>query len=542
MMTSLDIGLLILFIACIVVWALRNARNKTVEDYFLAGKSSNWFLLGLSLFAASISLSTLIGHTGEGFISGIAVFNYNWISVLVLAFFALFFLPFYVKSGIYTMPEFLERRFDSRSRIYFSIVMIVGNIFLDAASCLYTGALILKQVFVEVDMMYIIIAIALVAGSYSIIGGVASSVKADLFFSAILIIGGVFLSVYCVREIGGWDVFYERFHHGVWLRLTRPISDPTVPWLGMIVGIPILGFYYWCNNQVMVQKVLSAKSIDHGRKGVLFVGFLYLLTLFVFIMPGLIARGLNLFGVELPDEVIPGNLLKMEYGINTDAVYPNLIFKILPTGAVGLMIATMIAALVSTLGATLNSVSTLITMDFYSKYGRKKSPRHLVKAGQISAVAALILAVVWAPMIQHFDSLVSYYQEIVSYLSPPIVGAFFLGLFWRRATSTGIFAGLLSGLASAGILMMVKYVFHLPVAIHFLLLAPILLLLSLLVMILVSLKTRPSAEATVRDNTWTAEIWHEETMQLKGVKWYRNYRIIVLILVLCCFVEYFCFF
>ena len=253
-----------------------------------------------------------------------------------------------------------------------------------------------------------------VAGSYTIIGGLSSAINADMIQATILIFGSAILYFFALDSIGGWDELYNRFGEGVWLKLTRPIDDPTVPWLGMWIGIPILGFYFWANNQVMVQRVLSAKSIDQGRKGVLFVGFLYLFTLFIFILPGLIGRGINLFGVEnLPVEIIDGGTLKSAFGINTDQVYPRLIVHLLPVGLIGLILAAMISALTSTLSATLSSVSTLFTMDFYQRFDKTADSHKLVKVGRITSLVVLIFAVAWAPFIARFDSLVSYYQEVV---------------------------------------------------------------------------------------------------------------------------------
>ena len=360
--------------------------------------------------------------------------------------------------------------------------------------------------------------------------------------AAVLIIGAVILSVFCMHEIGGWSEFYARFHEGVWLKLTRPMDDPTVPWLGMIVGIPILGFYFWGNNQVMVQRVLSAKSVDQGRKGVLFVGLLYLTTLFIIIMPGLVGRGLDMFGVTLPDEIISGSVLKSDYCINTDSVYPTLVMKYLPVGLIGVILAALISALTSTLSATLNSVSTLFTMDFYSRFKPQASSRHLVRVGQITSCIVLVIAVIWAPFIQKFDSLVAYYQEIVSYLSPPIVGTFFLGMFWKRSNAQGSFAGLMSGFVVGVLIMVLKYIAGVEITLHFLLLAPILLVLSVIVNVTVSLLTAPPPAEKVVPNTWTVSYWKEESLQYKGVKWYKNYRILALLLVVACFVEYFIFF
>ena len=538
----IDIIILLVFIAGVVIWAIYNSRNKSSSDYFLAGKSMSWPVIGLSLFAASISSSTLIGHSGEAFISGIAIFNYNWISVIVMVIFATFFLPFYIKTGIFTIPEYLGRRFDNRSRTYFSFITILGNVFLDAAATLYTGALVIKMIFPEIDMIWIIVALSLITGSYTIIGGLSSAIKADMIQAAVLIIGAVILSVFCMHEIGGWSEFYARFHEGVWLKLTRPMDDPTVPWLGMIVGIPILGFYFWGNNQVMVQRVLSAKSVDQGRKGVLFVGLLYLTTLFIIIMPGLVGRGLDMFGVTLPDEIISGSVLKSDYGINTDSVYPTLVMKYLPVGLIGVILAALISALTSTLSATLNSVSTLFTMDFYSRFKPQASSRHLVRVGQITSCIVLVIAVIWAPFIQKFDSLVAYYQEIISYLSPPIVGTFFLGMFWKRSNAQGSFAGLMSGFVVGVLIMVLKYIVGVEISLHFLLLAPILLILSVIVNVTVSLLTAPPPAEKVVPNTWTVAYWKEESLQYKGVKWYKNYRVLALLLVVACFVEYFIFF
>jgi len=538
----IDISILAVFFVGIVWYALKNGKSSDSTSYFLAGRNMTWPVVGLSLFAASVSSSTLMGHSGEGFISGIAVFNYNWISVLVMVFFALFFLPFYIKSGIFTMPEFLEKRFDKRSRIYFSFITIFGNVFLDAAATLYTGALIIKMIFPEAELMWVIIIMAVVAGSYTIIGGLSSAIKADVIQSVILIIGSAVLYFFAIHEIGGWDELTSRFSEGVWLKLTRPMNDPTVPWAGMFLGIPILGFYFWANNQVMVQRVLSAKSIDHGRKGVLLVGFLYLFTLFIFILPGLIGRGLNLFGVgNLPDQLISGSTLKSEFGINTDQVYPRLIVKLLPVGFIGLILASMISALTSTLSATLSSVSTLFTMDFYSRFNPKADSKKLVRVGQITSLVVLVFAIVWAPLIQRFDSLVSYYQEIVSYLAPPIVATFFIGLFWKRSNEKGALWGLISGLVIAFALMAVKYLAGITIPLHFLMLAPIVMVLSVLVNVIVSLSTHLPDPEKVAKNTWTVKIWKEESEELRGVVWYKNFRVLSLLLVLACFAMYFYF-
>lgn len=534
----IDIVSILAFLVFTIWYALKKSKNKNAAEYFLSGKSENWFVVGLSLFAASVSSSTLLGHSGEGFISGISVFNYNIGAVFVIVFVALFFLPFYIKTGIYTIPGYLERRFDRRSSVYFSFITIIGNVFLDAAAALYTGALILKVIFPEVDTMYVIWIMAGIAGFYTIIGGLSSAIYADIIHTIVLIVGSIFLAVFCLNEIGGWDEFMRRFDDGVWMSLIRPADDPTMPWIAIVVSLPILGFYFWGNNQVMVQRVLSAKSIDQGRKGVLFVAFIYLFTLFIFIMPGIIARGINLFGVELPTEIISGDTLRNTFGVNTNEVYPRLIMKLMPVGMMGLILAAMVSALTSALSATLNSVSTLFTMDFYRQMNPKAESKKLVRVGQITSFVVLVIAVLWAPLIGKFSSLVSYYQEFISYLAPPIVSAFLLGLFWKRSNAHGAFAGLMVGLATAVVMMVFKFGFDIVVPIHFLMWAPILLIMSSIVNVIVSLSTAKPDETKVAENTWNVKLLTDDYIEHKSTPWYKNFYVLAILLVIAALVEY----
>lgn len=534
----IDIVCITVFLAFTVIYALKKSKNKDADGYFLSGKSESWFVVGFSLFAASVSSSTLLGNSGEGFISGISVFNYNIGAVFVIVFVAVFFLPFYIKTGIYTIPGYLERRFDRRSSSYFSFITILGNVFLDAAAALYTGALILKVIFPEVNTMYIIWVMAAIAGFYTIIGGLSSAIYADLIHTVVLIGGSIFMFFFCMNAIGGWDEFMKRFNDGVWMSLIRPADDLTMPWYAIIFSLPILGFYFWGNNQVMVQRVLSAKSIDQGRKGVLFVAFIYLFTLFIFIVPGIVARGINLFGVQLPPEMIPGDVLRETYGINTNEVYPRLIMQLMPVGMIGLILAAMISALTSSLSATLNSVSTLFTMDFYRKINPKTEGKQLVRVGQITSFVTLVIAVLWAPLIGRFASLVSYYQEFISYLAPPVVGAFLLGLFWKRSNSNGAFAGLMIGLLAAIVIMTLKFGFDIKLSIHFLMWAPILLLLSCTVNVVVSLATNEPEKVKITENTWSKQLLKDDFREQKQTAWYKNFYVLSLLLIIAALVEY----
>ncbi|BDD02163.1 sodium:solute symporter [Persicobacter psychrovividus] len=526
-LSNIDLGLIIVYVVGVIVWALMNSSNDSSQDYFLAGRNMKWPAVGLSLFAASVSSSTLIGQSAEAFKTGIAVYNYQWISILVMVVFATFFLPFYLKSKIFTMPEFLERRFDKRSRYYFSAITIIGNVFLDAAAALYAGAMIIKLIYPHAELQTIILFLAIAAGIYTIPGGLSSAINAELIQAVILIIGSIILAYLAMTHIGGWDQFYHRFDHGVWMQLIRPMHDPAVPWLGMIVGIPILGFYFWGNNQVMVQRVLSAKSIDHGRKGVLFVGVLYIFTLFIFIMPGLAARAMDLFDVHIPATAF-GKEIITKYHIDVNEIYPRLIMKLMPVGLVGIVIAAMISALTSTLSATLNSASTLFTLDFYSKIDKKADSKKLVRVGQITSTVILIIAILWAPNIQKFGSLVDYYQEMLSYLAPPVVGVFFLGLFNKRVNAKGAFVGLVSGLIVAIFMLSFKDSIPFIKDLHFLLIVPILLIINIIITLAVSYSSELPPAEKVEKYTWTMAIWREESEEFKSVVWYKNFRYLAL--------------
>lgn len=513
-MSTIDIIIVAAFIIFIVWWAMRHGKSSDSQSYFLAARNMKWWVIGLSLFAASISSSTLIGNSGDAYATGIAVFNYNLVSVVVMVFFAWFFLPFYIKSGIFTMPEFLGRRFDQRSRYYFSFICIVGNVFLDAAGALYAAALILKLLLPEVDMMLIITVFALIAALITIPGGLSSAINAELIQAVVLILGSIVLTILCANA-GGAEYLREVIANGdIVTKLVRPMDDLSVPWLGMIVGIPILGFYFWGNNQTLVQRVLAAKNVDEGRKGVLFNGFLTLLTLFFIILPGVMA--LRLFpGLEKPD-----------------MVYPTMILELMPVGLLGLMIAVLLAALTSTLSAILNSAATLFTMDFYTKFRPNTSTEQLVTVGRIVSIVILVIAVLWAPNIGKFGSLVKYYQEMLSYISPPIVAAFFLGLFSKRVNGTGVFIGFMVGLVTAIVMLFFRTAIFGDM--HFLLVVPFLLIGSILIMVIASRFFEKPSEEVLKEYTWSSQEFREETVALKSVKWYANYRIWSYILLACC--------
>ena len=500
----IDICIVVLYLVFIIWWGLRHGKSSDAGSYFLAGRSMPWWIVGLSLFAASISSTTLIGQCGDAYDTGVAVFNYNLTGVVVMVFFATFLLPLYIKSGIFTIPEFLQKRFDKRSRYYFSAICIIGNIFLDAAGALYAAALIIKLVFPAADLQLIILIFAILAASYTIPGGLSSAINAELIQAVILIVGSIILTFACFAN-GGTEYLSSLFASGdMSVKLIRPLSDPATPWLGLIVGMPVSGIYFWANNQTLVQRVLSARSVDEGRKGVMFTGLLTLITLFIIVFPGVIAR--NLFpGMERPD-----------------MIYPTLVLKLLPTGLLGIMLSALLAALTSTLSAILNSTSTLFTMDFYAQARPQTDSKKLVWIGKITSLVIIVIAALWAPNIGKFGSLLKYYQEMLSYIAPPVVAAFLMGIFCKRVNGNGAFIGLLSGLAMAVVMLLWRH--QIFGDMHFLLIIPFLLVFSMLVIYLSSLAFPKPGEDKLKDTSFSFKAFREEGAALRKGPLYRNYR------------------
>jgi SSS family solute:Na+ symporter len=497
-----DITIVVVYLALIICWALKKGKSTDSQSYFLAGRVMPWWVVGLSLFAASISSTTLIGQSGDAYHTGLAVFNYNLTGIVVMILFAVFLLPLYLKSKIFTIPEFLERRFDQRSRYYFSAICIVGNIFLDAAGALYAAALIMKLLFPGIDLQLMVILFAVIAASYTIPGGLSSAINAELVQAIILIVGSVLLTFFCCQQ--GSDYFIDLLKSGdVLTKLIRPVSDAATPWPGLIVGMPVLGIYFWANNQTLVQRVLSAKSVDEGRKGVLFAGFLTMTTLFIIVIPGVIAR--HLFpGLDKPD-----------------MVYPTMILQLMPIGLLGVMMAALLSALTSTLSAIMNSTATLFTMDFYAKFNKQTDSKNLVRVGKITSFVVIVIAALWAPQIGKFGSLLKYYQEMLSYIAPPVVAIFIAGVFNKRTNGQGAFIGLMGGLLIAILLLLFKTALFNNL--HFLLIVPFLFGFCLILTYVSSLFFVPPTNEKLINTTFSAQDFMAEYSALKNGVWHRNY-------------------
>lgn len=505
-------------------------RTHTTDDYFLAGRSLTWWLIGFSLFASNVSSSTLVGLSSSAFGSGISVYNYEWMAALVLIVFLVFFLPFYLKTRVFTMPEFLERRFDQRSRYYFSALLVLMNIVIDTAAALYAGALVVQIIYPEIPLWQSVVVLGILAGIYTIAGGLKAVVYTDAVQAVLLMTGTFLVAALSFEAIGGSWSSVTAVVPPEDLSIVRPASDPVLPWPGLLTGVFLLGFYFWGTNQFMVQRALGARDLNHGRWGALFAGFLKLPIIFIMVLPGIFGRLLY------PAAEYPA------LAENPDLIFPTLMFDLLPVGIRGLIISALVAAIMSSVDSTLNSASTLVTMDFIKKL-KPKVPNHsLVIAGRIVTFVFMTLAILWAPQIIKFPNIWTYLQQMLAYLSPPVVACFFAGIFWKRANGHGALAALLVGHLAAAVIFGLALSGSLIVqtqpltpeqaqmaaagtpVIHFLYLAPILLVISLATLVVVSLATAKPDEETVRELTWSPALLAAEAPELAALPWYKNYR------------------
>ncbi len=551
-LNTIDYVIIVVYLVGIVWYGIRKGKQESSEDYFLAGRNMAWPIVGISLFAANIGSNTLIGLTSDAFNTDVAVYNYEWMAAVVLVIFSIFFLPFYLKSRVYTMPEFLERRYDTRTRYLFSGITIVGNVIIDTASGLYAGNLILKIIFPGTPSWIIIALLAFAAAAYTIPGGLSSVVHTEVIQAVLLIFGSILVTYFAFSEVGGWRAMIDGLNElkasgaiekdaGEVLSLIRPASDKSMPWPGLLLGVPLLGFYFWANNQFMVQRVLSAKDLNHGRWGAIFAGLLKLPVLFIMVIPGVLAillfsdTDISFLNYQIP--VAGGFETCGALADCPNMTYPVLIYSLLPTGVLGLVIAGLLAAMSSSISATLNSASTLITMDFVQKLKPSISSKGLVRAGQIATVVLVILAAAWAPLIESFRSLWTYLQQILSFISPPIVAAFVVGLFSRRSNANGGFWSLV--LSYALVLVWIAYCFanfggisNAETGVHFLYIVPILFVIAVSINLAISSLSPAPTDEKLKDMIWSKSIYQDETKDLVGLVWYKNYRILSVILLI----------
>ncbi|MCE5249467.1 sodium:solute symporter [bacterium] len=432
----IDLVIIVAYLVGIVglgCWA--GLRKRTVTEgkgYFLANKSLSWPIIGLALFSTNISTIHLVSLAQEGYVNGLAYGNFEWMAAFTLIALALFFAPFYIRSNVATLPDFLEKRYSRPCRDWLAILSIISAVFIHIGFSLYTGAVVLRGLF-GIDILVSIISISILTGLYTIIGGLLAVVLTESIQTIVLIIGAVCITSIAYFKLGGWSELSVHVNP-VMLTILRSADDHSgLPWYSVFLGYPIIGLWYWCADQTIVQRVLGARDENHARVGPLFAGFIKILPVFIFVLPGLLCLGLINKGV-LPNEL-------------TDSAdtYAFMISHLLPIGLKGIVAAALLAALMSTVSGALNSIATLFSYDIYGRWHPETPERRLVIIGRIATFVAMIGAIIWSPFVSHFQSIFQGITAIICYIAPPITVVFITGVFWQRASSSGAQATLWSG-------------------------------------------------------------------------------------------------
>ncbi len=428
-MNAVDWGVIAAYLAIVILIGAVVARRASGsgEELFLAGRSLGFVAIGLSLFASNISSTTMIGVAGAAYTSGISVAHYELMAALILVFMAVFTIPVFLRTRITTIPEYLEKRFGPAVCKYVSALTVFLSIFVDTAGSIFAGVLVLQTLQPGIPFLPACIALAVFAGLYTAAGGLRAVVYTDMLQAIVLLVGAGIITYEVFAQFDfSWTAAMASVPQDH-LSLVRPLDDPALPWLGVIVGLPVLGFYYWGTNQYIMQRVLGARSVDQARWGAMLAAALKVLPLFIMAIPGALAFAL------LPN---------LETG---DQVFPAMIVNFLPVGLTGLVIAGLIAAIMSTIDSTLNASSTLVMYDFFQADKRGWSPRRTVLVGRLVTLVFIVIAAFWPLVIRDFPGLFNYIQQVFSYAVPPIAAVFLLGMFWKRMTGAAALLTLVFG-------------------------------------------------------------------------------------------------
>ena len=437
-LSFLDIALfLAFFIVAVGTSIYKSRKEETGEDFFLAGRGLSWPLIGLSLIAANISTEHFVGMSGQGAgIAGMAVASYEWMAAITLVFVALFFLPKFLQSGIYTIPEYLEYRYNSIARAIMAFYTMVIYVFVTIAAVVYSGGLTLNTIF-DMNLVHGVWLIGGIAALYATWGGLKAVAWADLFQGSALIIGGIITMVFGFIAVGGVGSFFST--NADKLHMILPREHSVIPWTALVIGLWIPNFYYWGLNQFITQRTLAAKSLREGQLGIIFAACLKLIIPFIIIFPGIMAA----------------QLYSDQLSATTDAAYPLLIRNLIPAGLRGFIFAAISGAVISSLASMLNSASTIFTMDLYQRHIKKDvAPRTLVTVGRTATIIFVCIGCILAPQLgaERFRGIFNYIQEFQGFISPGILAAFIFGLFSKRTPASAGITALVGSVPVYGIL------------------------------------------------------------------------------------------
>jgi SSS family solute:Na+ symporter len=515
-MTTLDwivLGLFFLGLVGIIVWVLRQKEDDT-SDYFLAGRDATWIAIGASIFASNIGSEHLVGLAGAGAESGMAMAHWEvhgWL-ILMLGW---LFVPFYSRSKVFTMPEFLEKRYNPQSRSFLSIISLISYVLTKVAVTVYAGGVVFKDVFdidyiifagYEIDFFWIsAIGLVVLTGLYTTFGGMKAVLYTSVLQTPILLLGSIAILVLGLIKVGGWAELMEIVRatpvneqgDGM-ASLIRSHHDPDFPWTGVLLGSAIIGFWYWCTDQFIVQRVLSGRDMTQARRGTIFGAYLKMTPVFIFLIPGMIAFALNQKGLITLD--------------SNDAAFSTLVKELLPMGFKGIVIGGILAALMSSLASLFNSSAMLFTIDFYKKYKPQATEKHYVFIGRIATVVIVILGILWIPVMKGMGKvLYEYLQDVQSLLAPGIASVFLLGVLSKRTTPAagfyGLVIGFVLGMTRLGLKIFVDYLnpdgllYTLFVAPNWLHYEIILFFIVIASMIVISMVTKPSDAVSIKGLT-----------------------------------------
>nr|XP_056714118.1 sodium/myo-inositol cotransporter [Euleptes europaea] len=534
------VALYFVLVLCIGFFAMWKYNRSTVSGYFLAGRSMTWVAIGASLFVSNIGSEHFIGLAGSGAASGFAVGAWEFNALLLLQFLGWIFVPVYIRSGVYTMPEYLSKRFGGhRIQIYFAVLSLILYIFTKLSVDLYSGALFIQESLGWNLYLSVILLIGMTA-LLTVTGGLVAVIYTDTLQALLMIIGALTLMVISITEVGGFEEVKRRYMLASpnitsimltynlsntnschvdpkpdSLKMLREPTDEDVPWPGFLLGQTPASVWYWCADQVIVQRVLAAKNIAHAKGATLMAGFLKLLPMFIIVIPGMISR--ILFADEIAC-INPEHCMQVcgsRAGCSNIA-YPRLVMKLVPVGLRGLMMAVMIAALMSDLDSIFNSASTIFTLDVY-KLIRKNAPsKELMIVGRMFVAFMVVISIAWVPIIVEMQGgqMYLYIQEVADYLTPPVAALFLLGIFWKRCNEQGAFCGGMVGFVLGAIRLILAFIYRVPEcnqpdtrpgfikSIHYMYVATALFWITGIVAIVVSLLTSPPSKEQIRTTTF----------------------------------------
>ncbi len=430
------------------VGILASRKKEGADDYFLASRSLTWWIIGGSMIAANISTHHFIGMSGRAYEIGLAIASFEWIAAIALVLYGKFFLPYYLKTRITTMPEFLERRFNDKVRIAYAIISLVGYIVIELAVVLYTGSLAIREVF-GLPLVWGLVILCVIGGGYTIYGGFKAVAYTDIIQVTVLILGGLTVMLLGLHKVGGLLPEYgpsviggfkavlagspEKFH------MVRPWNDPELPWIGVFFGgMWLANIFYWGCNQFITQRTLAAKDVWHGQMGVVFAGFLKLLVPLLVVLPGIVA--FRLYSPEI-------GLLKSEFVLTKgDLAFPTLVKQLLPTGLTGLVMAGLMGCVMSHIASMMSASSSIITFDIYQNYvKRDASSSDLVRFGRITSLLVLVVATFVGYFLRDLKAIFVYIQEYWSIAYPSVCALFLAGFFYQRATARGALIAIIAG-------------------------------------------------------------------------------------------------